>query len=168
MMGKTSYSFRYSLLIIIYIVDLLQPSAGSVTTLLNETGDQAPLQRLSTPLSIESIMSYDKSIAWGSSPSKPIATAAFDKSTLNDNPTNDNLSAVAAESDSDVIDDSTQGLIESFQAKQRTSRLQNTAASARFRQRRKMREEELTKTLEAVNNKVQVMEDSIKQLTIEK
>ena len=58
-------------------------------------------------------------------------------------------------------------LMESFEATKRTRRRQNTTASARFRQRRKEREEELTKKYEILNNKFMDMEKVTTRLTAE-
>lgn len=58
-------------------------------------------------------------------------------------------------------------LMESFEAKKQIRRRQNTTASARFRQRRKEREEELTKKYEILNNKFKDMEKLTTHLTAE-
>jgi hypothetical protein len=73
-----------------------------------------------------------------------------------------------SEDESQSGKDGTDGLINSLVAKQRRSRQLNTAASARFRMKRKQREEDLTNKLEDMTSKFTDMKDSVTRLTTEK
>lgn len=113
--------------------------------------------------------SSEQSVAWDSLLSEAMPTSTLRPNDLmpNGTPINDAEGEATTDAKSDEADKDTRSLIESIEAKKRISRLQNTAASTRFRQRRKQREEELTEKLEVMRSKWEVMEDSMKRLTVE-